>query len=98
EGQFLGYLEIKANPLKVKAITDLQPSKTLKDVQSLNGKLAALSRFLSKGADKSLPFFKTLIGCIDMKTFQWSKEADKAFRRIKELIKIIPTLTALIKG
>ena len=76
EGQFLGHLitkqGIKANPSKVKAITDLQAPKTLKEVQSLNGKLAALSRFLSKGADRSLPFFKTLKGCMDKKTFQWS--------------------------
>ncbi|GJV68404.1 hypothetical protein Tco_1483913 [Tanacetum coccineum] len=66
EGKFLGHFitkkGIKANPSKVKAITYLQPSKTLKDIQSLNEKLAALSRFLSKGADKSLPFFKTLKG------------------------------------
>nr|GEZ89729.1 reverse transcriptase domain-containing protein [Tanacetum cinerariifolium] len=47
EGQFLEHLitkqGIKANPSKVKAITYLQPPKTLKDVQSLNGKLAPLT-------------------------------------------------------
>ncbi|GKD10366.1 hypothetical protein Tco_1190051 [Tanacetum coccineum] len=64
EGPFLGHLitkkGIRANPSKVKAVTDLEPPRTLKDIQSLNGKLAALSRFLSKGVEKSLPFFKTL--------------------------------------
>ncbi|GJX62110.1 reverse transcriptase domain-containing protein [Tanacetum coccineum] len=58
KGSLLGHLitkqGIKAKPLKVKAITNLKPPRTLKEVQSLNGKLAALSRFLSKGADKSL--------------------------------------------
>ncbi|GKA13715.1 reverse transcriptase domain-containing protein [Tanacetum coccineum] len=49
---------IKANPSKVKAVTDLDQAKTLKDIQSLNGKLAALSRFLLKGAKISLAFFK----------------------------------------
>ncbi|GJR46713.1 reverse transcriptase domain-containing protein [Tanacetum coccineum] len=62
EGLFLGDLitqqGIKANPLKVNVITSLKPPRTLKEIQSLNGKLAALSRFLSKGVDKSLPFFK----------------------------------------
>ncbi|GKD08685.1 reverse transcriptase domain-containing protein [Tanacetum coccineum] len=62
EGLFLGHLitkqGIKANPLKVKAVTNLDPPRTLKDIQSLNGKLAALSRFLSKGAERSLAFFK----------------------------------------
>ncbi|GJW27492.1 hypothetical protein Tco_0044367 [Tanacetum coccineum] len=33
---------IRDNPSKVKAITDLEPPSTLKDVQSLNGKLVAL--------------------------------------------------------
>ncbi|GKA63269.1 hypothetical protein Tco_0762875 [Tanacetum coccineum] len=50
EGSFLGHLitkqGIRANPSKVKVVTNLEPPKTLKDVQSLNGKLAALSRFL----------------------------------------------------
>nr|GEV09493.1 hypothetical protein [Tanacetum cinerariifolium] len=63
-GPFLGHLITKqgiiANPLKVKEITDLKPPRTLKEIQSLNGKLADLSRFFSKGADKSLLFFKAL--------------------------------------
>ncbi|GKC08683.1 reverse transcriptase domain-containing protein [Tanacetum coccineum] len=58
EGQFLGHLitkqSIKANPSKVNAITDLKPPKTLKEIQSLNEKLATLSRFLSKSADRVL--------------------------------------------
>ncbi|PWA78384.1 reverse transcriptase domain-containing protein [Artemisia annua] len=102
EGQFLGHLitkqGIKANPSKVKAITDLQAPKTLKEVQSLNGKLAALSRFLSKGADRSLPFFETFKGCMDKKTFQWSEEAEAAFQKLKEFMEILLTLTAPIKG
>nr|GEX41014.1 retrotransposon protein, putative, Ty3-gypsy subclass [Tanacetum cinerariifolium]GEY07450.1 retrotransposon protein, putative, Ty3-gypsy subclass [Tanacetum cinerariifolium] len=53
EGPFLGHLitkqGIEANPLKVKAVTDLDQLKKLKDKQSLNGKLATLSRVLSKG-------------------------------------------------
>nr|GEY55723.1 reverse transcriptase domain-containing protein [Tanacetum cinerariifolium] len=64
DGPFLGNLitkyGIKANPLKVKAIIDLKPPRTLKEIQSLNGKLAALSQFLSKGTNKSLPFLKSL--------------------------------------
>ncbi|GJV89164.1 reverse transcriptase domain-containing protein [Tanacetum coccineum] len=62
EGPFLGHLitkqGIKANPSKIKAVTKLEQPQALKDIQSLNRKLAALSRFLSKGAKRSLPFFK----------------------------------------
>ncbi|GJR25044.1 hypothetical protein Tco_0973571 [Tanacetum coccineum] len=50
ESPFLRHLitrqGIRANPSKVKVVTDLEPPRTLKDVQSLNEKLAALSRFL----------------------------------------------------
>ncbi|GJV93803.1 ribonuclease H-like domain-containing protein [Tanacetum coccineum] len=56
DGPFLGHLitkqGIRANPSKVKAITDTEQPKTLKDIQSLNGKLAALSRFMSKGTER----------------------------------------------
>ncbi|GJU71074.1 reverse transcriptase domain-containing protein [Tanacetum coccineum] len=69
----------RANPSKVKAVTDLEPPRTLKDVQSLNGKLAALRRFISKGAEKSLPFFTTLKSCTDKKTIQWTADAEEAF-------------------
>ncbi|GJZ12972.1 reverse transcriptase domain-containing protein [Tanacetum coccineum] len=49
EGPFLGYLitkhGIKANPSKVNAVTDLDQPRTLKDIQSLNKKLAALKSY-----------------------------------------------------
>ncbi|GJZ98451.1 reverse transcriptase domain-containing protein [Tanacetum coccineum] len=85
---------IKANPSKVKAVTDLDQPRTLKDIQSLNGKLAALSRFLSKGAERSLAFFKVRKGCKDKKRIQWTTEADKALEKIKKLVQALPTLTA----
>ncbi|GKB16137.1 reverse transcriptase domain-containing protein [Tanacetum coccineum] len=88
EGPFLGHLitkqGIKANPTKIKAVTELEQPRALKDIQSLNGKLAALSRFLSKGAERSLPFFKVLKSCKGKKKIHWTDEADKA----------LPTLTA----
>ncbi|GJY15600.1 reverse transcriptase domain-containing protein [Tanacetum coccineum] len=98
EGPFLGHIitkhGIKANPLKVKAVTDLEQPRTLKDIQSLNGKLASLSRFLSKGVERSLAFFKVLKGCKDKLSIQWTIEADKALEKIKKLVQSLPTLTA----
>ncbi|GJS06566.1 reverse transcriptase domain-containing protein [Tanacetum coccineum] len=84
---------IKANPSKVKAVTDLDQPRTLKDIQSLNGKLAALSQFLSKGAERSLAFFKVLKGCKDKKNIQWTTEADKELKKMKKLVQALPTLT-----
>src|SRR5436305_9156682 len=64
--KFLGFMVtnqgIEANPDKIKAILDLEESKTLHDIQNLNGKLAARSHFLAKGAERSLSFLKLLKG------------------------------------
>ncbi|GJY60288.1 hypothetical protein Tco_0460945 [Tanacetum coccineum] len=90
EGQFLGNIVlkqgIKANLIKIQAMTSLKRPKPIKDVQSLNGKLTALNRFLSKSAEKSLPFFKTLKGCLDKKYFTWTRKVDKAFKEMKRYI------------
>ncbi|GKC83376.1 reverse transcriptase domain-containing protein [Tanacetum coccineum] len=82
----------------VKSITDIEQPKTLKDIQSLNGKLAALSRFLSKGAERSLPFFKVLKSCTDKKNIQWTQEAAAALQEMKKFVETLPTLTAPIHG
>nr|GEW85569.1 hypothetical protein [Tanacetum cinerariifolium] len=64
-------------------------------VQRLNGKLASLNRFLSKSVEKSLPFFKTLKKCTKKSDFQWTTEAEIAFRQMKNSIAALPMLTAL---
>ncbi|GJV55503.1 reverse transcriptase domain-containing protein [Tanacetum coccineum] len=68
EGAFLSHVVsmqgIKVCPEKTEAVMKLQSPQTLKEAQSLNGKLASLNKFLSKSAEKSLPFFKTLKRCI----------------------------------
>nr|GEZ48966.1 reverse transcriptase domain-containing protein [Tanacetum cinerariifolium] len=56
--------------------------------------IGALNRFLSKSAEKSLPFFKTLKGCLEKKDFPWIKEADKDFEEMKKYIEKLPTLVA----
>ncbi|XP_071739666.1 uncharacterized protein [Rutidosis leptorrhynchoides] len=72
--------------------------KTVKEVQSLTGKLAALTRFLSKAAERQLLFFQTLKGCLKQKSFVWTSEAETAFQEMKKLLKTFPTLTAPIDG
>ncbi|GKA67736.1 reverse transcriptase domain-containing protein [Tanacetum coccineum] len=98
EGLFLGHVitkqGIKANPTKIKAVTELEQPRALKDIQSLNEKLAAFSRFLSKGAERSLPFFKVLKSCKGKKKIHWTDEADKAFKEIKKFFQALPTLIA----
>ncbi|GMH24848.1 hypothetical protein Nepgr_026691 [Nepenthes gracilis] len=43
---------IKASPKKIRAILDMSPPRTMKEVQKLKGQVAALSRFLTKFAEK----------------------------------------------
>ena len=81
-GKFLGFMVshrgIKVNPEKVWAILELTPLKTVNEVQNLNGKIAALNRFISKAMDKCLPFFRSL-----KKSFEWTDECQQAFENLK---------------
>ena len=57
---------------------ELAPPKTVKEVQSLKSKIAALNRFVSRATDKCLPFFRTL-----KKSFEWTAECQQAFDDLK---------------
>ncbi|GKC13073.1 reverse transcriptase domain-containing protein, partial [Tanacetum coccineum] len=88
-------LVIKSRAEKeVEAVLNLPSPKCLKDAQKLNGKLASLNRFLSKSAEKALPFFKTLKKCTKKRDFQWTTKAEITFYQMKKLIAELPTLTA----
>ena len=92
-GKFLGFMVsergIDANPDKVKAILDLQEPKTIRDVQKLTGRMAALTRFISKSADKALPFFQALRG---NKKFEWGEIQKKAFVEVQNHLHGLPTM------
>ena len=72
-GKFLGFMEsqrgIEVNPNKIRAIMEMTPPRNIKEVQSLNGKVVALNRFVLKAMDKCLPFFRML-----KKSFEWTAE------------------------
>ncbi|GKV40104.1 hypothetical protein SLEP1_g47775 [Rubroshorea leprosula] len=63
-GKFLGFMVsrrgIEINLEKIRAIAEMEPSKSVKDIQRLTGRVAALHRFMSKSVDKCLPFFKIM--------------------------------------
>ncbi|KAL0444235.1 UNVERIFIED_CONTAM: hypothetical protein Slati_2146200 [Sesamum latifolium] len=84
-GRFLGFMVtqrgIEANPLKIKSILDMKAPACVNEVQRLTGRITALSRFISKSAKKSLPFFKTLR---KTKTFEWDASCQCAFEELKD--------------
>ena len=96
-GKFLGFMVsqrgIEVNPEKVPAILELEPPRTVKAVQSLNEKVAALNRFVSKATDKCLPFFRVL-----RKSFEWTDECRKAFDDLKKYLSSPPLLSPSMPG
>ena len=63
-GKFLGFMVsrrgIEVNPENAKVILDMISPKTVKKVQRLTRRVAALNKFISKATDKCLLFFKVL--------------------------------------
>jgi hypothetical protein len=94
-GKLLGFLVsyrgIEANPEKIKAIEAMRPPARIKDVQKLTGSLAALSRFISKLAERVLPFFKLLR---KFGSFSWNEDAEQAFQELKQHLVSLPILVA----
>ena len=91
-GKFLGFMvsqrSIEVNLEKIQTIMELTPLKTVKEVQSLNGKIAALNRFISRVTDKCLPFFLVL-----KKSFEWMDECQQAFENLKLYLLSPPLLS-----
>uniref|UniRef100_A0A2N9FWX9 Uncharacterized protein n=1 Tax=Fagus sylvatica TaxID=28930 RepID=A0A2N9FWX9_FAGSY len=96
-GKFLGFMVsqrgIEANPDKIKAVLEMTPPRSTKEVQSLTGRVAALNRFVSRATDKCLPFFKTL-----RKAFVWTDECQKSFEELKRYLTSPPLLSPSQQG
>ena len=91
-GKFLGFMvsqrDIEANPDKIRAIVEIVPPKNIKEVQSLNSKVAALNRFMSRATNKFLFFFHTL-----KKSFEWMARCQQAFKDLKVYLSSPPLLS-----
>ncbi|XP_024033525.1 uncharacterized protein LOC112095658 [Citrus clementina] len=93
-GKFLGFMVshrgIEANPEKIQAIVQMTSPRNLKEMQSLTGRLAALSRFISKATDKCQPFFQVIRRG---KKTEWTPECEEAFRNLKQYLQQAPLLS-----
>ena len=96
-GKFLGFMVsqggIEANLDKIKAILEMTPSRTFKEVKSLTTRVVALNRFVSRATNKCLPFLRTL-----KKAFQWTEECQLAFEQLKNYLMTSPLLSPSIPG
>ncbi|KAM2535688.1 hypothetical protein TB1_021233 [Malus domestica] len=79
---------IEANPEKIKAILDKKEPETSKDIQSLTGKVAALTGFISNATNRRTPFFKALKG--SKKCITWTDECTEAVKNLKEYMSKAP--------
>ena len=96
-GKFLGFIVnsrgIEANPDKIKVVLDMLPHSNIKYIQRLTGRIAALSRFVSRASDKCQPFFQVL-----KKAFQWDAHYQKAFTALKTYLSSPPILVSPSEG
>ena len=96
-GKFLGFIVnhrgIEPNPDKIKVVLDMPSPSGINEVQRLIGRIAALSRFVSRASDKCQPFFQVL-----KKAFQWDTKCEEAFAALKTYLSSPPILVSLSKG
>jgi hypothetical protein len=99
KGKFLGCLVstkgIEENPSKIEAILRMEPPRTRKGAQRLIGRLASLNIFISRSAERNLPFFEVLKSA---KVFQWGPIQQKAFEELKQYLIQLTTLTPPLSG
>ncbi|XP_075486400.1 uncharacterized protein LOC142526012 [Primulina tabacum] len=83
-GKFLGFIVtdrgIEVNQEKVKSVLCMPSPRSVKEVQKLTGRIASLSRFISRSAHRSYPFFQVLRKA---QHFGWDDKCEQAFRDLK---------------
>jgi hypothetical protein len=87
--------DIEANPDKCQEILDMASPRSMKDIQQLTGRIAALSRFLPASAKRYLPMFKILK---KQDSFNWTQECEDAFQELKASLASLPVLTKPTTG
>ena len=94
-GNFLGFLihqrGIEVNANKAKTIVNIKPPRTVKEVQSLLGKVNFLRRFIANAAGKMKPLTKLLKGKPGPEV-EWGPDQDQALEEIKKSLGNPPVL------
>ena len=80
---------IEIDPDKIRAIQDLSPPRTQKEVRSFMGRLNYIARFISQMTTKCDPIFKMLR---KHNSDKWDEECQIAFDKVKEYLTNAPVL------
>ncbi|XP_052477677.1 uncharacterized protein LOC128033725 [Gossypium raimondii] len=94
-GKLFGFIVsgkgIEVDPDKVRAIRDLPPPHTQKEVRGFLGRLNYISRFISQLTEKCDPLFRLLK---KHNPGVWDEECQKAFDKIKQYLSNPPVLSS----
>ena len=92
-GKLLGFLVsdrgIEVDPSKIKAILEMPPPRSEKEIRGFLGRLQYISRFIAKLTSTCEPIFKLLR---KNEPHTWNDECQKAFELIKEYLLHPPIL------
>ncbi|XP_075486236.1 uncharacterized protein LOC142525832 [Primulina tabacum] len=92
-GKFLGFIVtdrgIEVNQEKVKSVLSMPSPRSFKEVQKLTGRITSLSRFISRSAHRSYPFFQVLRKA---QQFGWDEKCEQAFQDLKIHLAGLPVL------
>ena len=93
--KFLGFMVtqrgIEVNPDQIKAAMATFPLSSIKELQCLTSRLAALGRFITRFTDKLRLFFLTLKG---VSTTGWTSDCEQAIWEIKRYLTQLPILSS----
>ncbi|XP_039048787.1 uncharacterized protein LOC120189633 [Hibiscus syriacus] len=98
-GKLLGFVVrkegIEVDPDKIKAIQNLPPPRTQKEVRGFLGRLNYIARFISQLTDKCDPIFRLLR---KNNPGAWNENCQIAFEKVKEYLSHTPVLMSPIPG
>ncbi|XP_038679469.1 uncharacterized protein LOC119980745, partial [Tripterygium wilfordii] len=98
-GKLLGFIVsrkgIEVDPDKVKAILEMPPPRTEKEVRGFLGRLNYIARFISQLTATCEPIFKLLR---KSNSTEWNEDCQIAFEKIKQYLKSPPVLMPPVAG
>ncbi|XP_074383343.1 uncharacterized protein LOC141724929 [Apium graveolens] len=87
-GKFVRFIinhrKIEANPAKMKALLNMKSLTSVKQVQSLMGRITALNRFVSKSSDICKEFIEDIKGM--KKDFVWTLRCEEVYTDMEKLV------------